>query len=386
MLSMTCVTKCALKIGKKVSDARESLLLNVLREASQVRDFGLVEWGVLLRQARRADLLATVFGLIGDAGCDEYIPAEVRRHFTAHMIVVHANQTAIKWEVAQIYRAVEGESEAPILLKGAAYVFAGLTAAEGRIFNDIDILVPKADIEKVEQSLFLAGWSSAHLDDYDQKYYRTWMHELPPLQHMRRGTAVDVHHTILPETAHLKPDVEKLMAAAITISAQNDFSVRMLSPVDMVLHSATHLFHEGEFDHGLRDLFDLHRLLMHFSQTSDFWENLIARAEEVDLVQPLFYASRYTHKILRTPVPEHVLEKLKSMSSFGLSGVLIDFCYARTLVSDHSTCRKSFTGLAEYLLFIRSHYLRMPLRLLIPHLLRKAFKREPEKPDEDNLN
>ena len=254
------------------------------------------------------------------------------------------------------------------------------------IFNDIDILVPKAEIEKVEQALFLAGWSSGHLDAYDQKYYRTWMHEFPPLQHMRRGTVVDVHHTILPETARLKPNVKKLMEAAVSIALRDEFSVRVLAPVDMVLHSATHLFHEGEFDHGLRDLFDLHRLLIQFSNESGFWESLIVRAEEIDLVQPLFYATRYTHKIFQTPVPNHVLKRLQAISSVGLLGWLMDFCYERTLISDHASCRRRFTGLADYLLFIRSHYLRMPLRLLIPHLLRKALKREAEKPDEENLN
>lgn len=372
--------------GRQVHSGNESVLVRVLRDPSQVRAYGLREWDLLVRQARRADLLATVAGLIDEAGCGEHIPADVHRHFDAHQTLVHANQTAIKWESAQIYRAIEGVSEPPILLKGAAYVFAGLPVAKGRIFNDIDILVPKAEIEKVEQALFLAGWSSGHLDAYDQKYYRTWMHELPPLQHMRRGTVVDVHHTILPETGRLKPDVQKLMAAAITLPVRDDFSVRVLAPVDLVLHSATHLFHEGEFDHGLRDLFDLHRLLIHFSSEPDFWEGLIVRAKEIDLVLPLFYATRYTHKILHTPVPNHVLKRLQAMSSVGLLGWVIDFCYERTLVSDHVTCRKQFTGLAEYLLFIRSHYLRMPLRLLIPHLLRKALKREAEKPDEENLN
>lgn len=369
-----------------MSSRNESVLLCVLRDPSQVRFYEMKEWDLLLRQARRADLLATVSGLIHEAGCNEYIPIDVHRHFDAHMALVKANQTAIRWEAAQIYRAIEGVSEPPILLKGAAYVLAGLPVAKGRIFNDIDILVPKVDIEKVEQALFLAGWSSGHLDAYDQKYYRTWMHELPPLQHMRRGTVVDVHHTILPETARLKPNVEKLMETAVSIPIRDAFSVRVLAPVDMVLHSATHLFHEGEFDHGLRDLFDLHRLLIQFSNEPGFWENLMERAEEIDLVQPLFYATRYTHKILQTPVPNHVLEKLQAISSVGLLGRLMDFCYERTLVSDHATCRKRFTGLAENLLFIRSHYLRMPLRLLIPHLMRKALKRETEKPDEENLN
>ena len=369
-----------------MSSGSDEVLVHVLQDPTQVQGYGLKEWDLLVRQARRADLLATVSGLIHDAGFDQTIPTDVRRHFDAHLTLVQANQTAIKWEVAQIYRTLENISEPPILLKGAAYLLADLPVSTGRIFNDIDILVPRVDIEKVEETLILAGWSSGHLDDYDQNYYRTWMHELPPLRNKRRGTVVDVHHTILPETGRLKPNIQKLMDAAITLSVRDDFSVRILAPVDMVLHSATHLFHEGEFNHGLRDLFDLHRLLIEFSKAPDFWEELVVRAQEVDLVQPLYYATRYTHKILQTPVPDYVLRELQDISSVGLTGWLMDYSYERALVSDHVTCRKPFTGLAEYLLFVRSHYLRMPLRLLIPHLIHKSLKREAENSTEENVN
>lgn len=368
------------------NETSKQVLLNVLRHPQQVQTFGLKEWDLLLRQARRADMLATVHQWLTRAGLAGYIPDKVEKHFTAHANLVHANQTAIKWEVAQIYAALAEVCDPPVVLKGAAYVLAGISAAEGRIFNDIDILVPKQDINKVEQALFLAGWSAGHLDAYDQKYYRTWMHELPPLQHMRRGTVVDVHHTILPETGHLKPDAQKLLSAAVTAAVRDDFSVRVLAPVDMVLHSAAHLFHEGEFDHGLRDLFDLHRLLIHFSEEPDFWQTLVKRAEVLDLVPPLFYAARYVQAILQTPVPVPVLESLNRLFPTTPITRLMDFCYQRVLVSDHQSCRRRFTGLAEYLLFVRSHYLRMPLRLLLPHLIRKTFKREAGKAVVDNEN
>ena len=51
-----------------------------------------------------------------------------------------------------------------------------------------------------EQLLLHAGWSHMKADEYDQHYYREWMHELPPLQHKERGTVVDLHHGILPVT------------------------------------------------------------------------------------------------------------------------------------------------------------------------------------------
>src|SRR5258706_9448987 len=132
------------------------------------------------------------------------------------------------------------------------------------------------------------------------------MHELPPMRHIIRQTVIDVHHAILPETARLKPDSAKLRAAAVPLEGKQGLFV--FSPADMVLHSATHLFHDGELENGLRDLFDLDSLLREFSQRVGFWELLIARSAELYLKRPLYYALRYTSLILGTPVPLQVLQ------------------------------------------------------------------------------
>jgi len=47
---------------------------------------------------------------------------------------------------------------------------------------------------------------------------------------------------------------------------------------------------------------------------------------------------------------------------------------------DHPSCDTRWTGLARWLLYVRSHALRMPIHLVIPHLMRKAWMRQfPEK-------
>jgi hypothetical protein len=66
------------------------------------------------------------------------------------------------------------------------------------MFSDVDVLVPRDRLADVEAALMLAGWASTNPSEYDQHYYRRWMHELPPLQHIRRQTVLDVHHAILP--------------------------------------------------------------------------------------------------------------------------------------------------------------------------------------------
>src|SRR6185437_12077470 len=98
-----------------------------------------------------------------------------------------------------------------ILLKGTAYAAAGLSPALGRSIGDLDILVPHAALPDVERALLGHDWEWVKEDDYDDSYYRRWMHELPPLIHKERDRMIDVHHTILPPTARRTPDAEALV-------------------------------------------------------------------------------------------------------------------------------------------------------------------------------
>jgi hypothetical protein len=107
----------------------------------------------------------------------------------------------MRWEISRIQRALASVDTPIIFLKGAAYLMSALANAKGRLSSDIDILVAKNMLPQVESALIEHGWEPIKLADYDQLYYRTWAHELPPLRHRDRNTVVDVHHTILPLTA-----------------------------------------------------------------------------------------------------------------------------------------------------------------------------------------
>ena len=168
--------------------------------------------------------------------------------------------------------------------------------------------MPKAALAQVESQLMLAGSMSTHHDDYYQRYYRAWMHEIAPMQYMHRGSVIDVHHAILPLTAALRPDPDKLRAASLALDGA--VRLRVLAAADMVLHSATHLFHDGDFDQGLRDLLVLQRRLLHCGADAPFWDSLPGRALELELARPLYYALRYCERLLGTPVPPAVMARL----------------------------------------------------------------------------
>jgi hypothetical protein len=196
------------------------------------------------------------------------------------------------------------------------------------------------------------------------------------MAHAERDSVLDVHHTILPPTSDEKLDPDKLFEDLREVRP----GIFVLSPLDMVLHSATHLFHEGEFNNGLRDLLDLDRLLRDFCKTEEnFWPRLLARAQELGMTNSVYLALRYSQMFLSTPVPEHISESLKREKWTKTHAAVMDFLFIRAFLPDHHSCTRPFTGFANFCLYVRSHYLRMPLSLLLPHLLRKAWRRFTDK-------
>jgi len=345
----------------------------------------LADWDIVVRQGRRAALLATLATRLDDRHLLKTVPERPRRHLQAAMAIAHRHAAAVAWEAGEIGRALAFGDVPFVLLKGAAYVAAHLPPAAGRLFSDIDILVEKGRLADAEQALLVHGWVTTHHDPYDQRYYRQWMHELPPLRHVRRQTVLDLHHALLPETARLHPDPAKVWAAAVAV--EGGAGLRVLCPADMVLHSATHLFFDGELDHGLRDLVDLDALLRHFGNDPAFWPRLLDRADELGLGRPLHYALRYTTQRLATPVAAAVVRSAARAAPTPLAAPLMDALFSRALAPDHPTCATPLTPLARFLLYLRAHYLRMPLHLLLPHLLRKAWmRRHPERPPARPLN
>jgi hypothetical protein len=347
------------------------LLVTVLRAPASMAGLALPAWDLLLRQALAANLTATLTCLAQEHGVLDALPAAPRRHLGWAATLMRRHADGVRWEVDRIGAALAGTGVPLLLLKGAAYAMAALPAAQGRLFSDIDMLVPKEDIDLVESTLMLAGWVSQHQDAYDQRYYRVWMHEIPPMQHMHRASMIDVHHAILPLTARARPDPAKLRAAAVTVPGAGQ--LRVLAPPDMVLHSATHLFYDGEFDKGLRDLFDLHRLLLQFGADDAFWAGLPARAFELELARPLFYALRYSARLLHTPVPPAVTAALAPAAPKWPLLALMDALFERALLPPHASCADRLSGAARFLLYIRGNWLRMPPLLLARHLLHKAF-------------
>lgn len=352
-----------------------TLLTDILRTPTAISHLAKRDWETLIWQARAAELLGQLRHRLSTTVPNTVIPIQVARHLDVAWKIALLHDQAVRYELLHLRDALLEQGIPVVLLKGAAYCAQKANAATGRVFNDIDILVPKGALVDSEKRLLGAGWIPSHINAYDQRYYREWMHEIPPMEHKNRSTVLDVHHTIVPPTSGIRPNPDLLIESSVKVDDPELHFFKILNPEDMVIHSASHLFF-GEFHKGLRDLYDLHSLFVQFSPNDGFWERLLARADELHLTEPVLDALGESSRLFGTAIPEEVFRRYKGRCGGLSTHRLRTWLFEQALRPNHPSAHDSMTSVAQWLIFARSHWLRMPLPLLAYHLSHKAFFRD----------
>lgn len=317
------------------------LLASVMRTPARAADLEAAGWTGLIAIARAEQMIGTLAARLQGVA----VPAQVARILDDARTSAAQGQIAATWEAEVARRVLSHVGERLILLKGTAFAVAGLRAGLGRSIGDLDILVPKNALARVEAALLDAGWEWVKPDPYDDAYYRTWMHELPPLIHRDRDRMIDVHHTILPPTARITPDPVALLADAVEIAP----GMFALSPLDMLVHAAAHLFADGDLAGGMRNLWDVHCLIEECGT-----DGLEERARHHGLEREVARAVRLATALYG-----------KEGSVGGIDRI---YLFRLTARDEWGRATRPVTRMAFY---IRSHWLRMPPGLLARHLWTK---------------
>ena len=321
-----------------------ALLVRALRDPASVAALDATGWNGLIAAARAERLIGTLAWRL-DGGA---VPA------AAAPILDDARRDAERearqalWEADRAAQALRGLDVRLLLLKGTAYVAAGLRGGQGRFIGDLDILVPRAAMPQVEEALMAAGWEWVKPDPYDDAYYRQWMHELPPMIHRTRDRMIDVHHTVLPLTARQTPDAEAMIADAVAITD----GLYILSTEDRIVHSVAHMLADGDLQGGLRNLWDIYCLLPDADPRT-----LDARADRHGLLRHVSQARRLAAALYGDGERLTVWDRLVR---------------ARLLARDG--WGRETRKLLVFAFYLRSHWLRMPPQMLVRHLWTKWRK------------
>lgn len=328
-------------------------LLDLLRDpAATSAAMAAADWNDVIEAARGAQLLGQLAAALDRAGVLARLLPAVQRQFALERLTSEHRSASAMWEVRSLRRAIAPQVPV-VVLKGCAYAMAGDRNADGRIFSDVDLLVPRPSIEATEQQLITVGWKPSPHSAYDQHYYRRWMHEIPPMAHVRRSTTLDLHHTIVPIVSRFRVPDAVLLAGLQEVEP----GVHVLGAFDRVIHCAVHLMQEGESRKLLRDLYDLHLLASQHAPAATEQAALLDRAAQLNL-RPIVRAALAAAGALYAPA--------RAAAPLGRRARWLVAAALGTLAPSWAA-RAAGTALLAH-----SHWMKMPMHLLLPHLAYKA--------------
>src|SRR3546814_18104983 len=115
----------------------------------------------------RAGILARLCFQLDELAALEKVPERPRRPLESARVLALKPERDVRWEVACVREVLVDSGVQITLLKGAAYVMAGLPPARGRLCSDTDFMAPPHRIDEAERTLLHAGWAPAVKDAYN---------------------------------------------------------------------------------------------------------------------------------------------------------------------------------------------------------------------------
>lgn len=353
-------------------------LIELLAQPQKGVALKLKVWSQIIREARYHNMLAQLYFLYQHNQLAQQLPSVIQATLRSSKYPYDNQKQQLGYEAEKLASQLSQINVSPVFLKGSAYQLLEISSFKGRIMADIDLLIPQEQLVRSEELLLKQGWVPKQVSNYDDKFYREWSQEIPPMRHSQTGIELDVHFNIFPIILKSSPSPEKLLAHAQPIDKCP--GARSLTPAAMAYHSAIHLFFESEFHKGLRDLYDLKLLFEQFG-CDTFWEDFIQLDKELPHGGCIFLALTYTSSLLGTAIPESVLSHYSKYKLPTLFQKLVDRSFEELFTSYYPEHRSWFHKIAKNLLFWRGHLKRMPAHRLLLHLSSKFFKNLSSKED-----
>lgn len=272
----------------------------VLGLASRYRLSALLYWRLQAQGAADGETKQNGAGQPG--GRWGAIPGVVRERLRQDYFTATAQAVVVEQQLGQVLEALTLAGIPVVVLKGAALA-AFYPDPVLRIYNDLDVLVPHADLARAEHALLGLGYRCLRAKEWALAQH----YHLPPMIGTARQLDVEVHWRLdEPHEAGSLP-VDHLWSRAQAWSVAGHQALR-LDAVDAALHLCQHAVLQHRGRQGLRPLCDLAQVVGSWQQAE--WQGLVYRALDYGLEPVVYLILTLMEQLLSTAVPPAVMKAL----------------------------------------------------------------------------
>ena len=264
-----------------------------------------IDWEEVIRYATVTGLLPiTAYNLYTANGLR--IPQEIQLRLRKVTLMVTARNMQMYQTLAQVVSALQEHGIDVIVLKGPVLAATVYPHIGTRQFCDLDLLIKKADLPKVESCITKLGYFVSNTG-FSREFYEKHHFHLQYINHSGQKPIVEVHWNLDWSKGLSKLNINEFWENTISVNFEG-IKAYVLSPEDTIcmlcLHNINHLLNAPKI------LSDIDWAINAYGQQIN-WQKFLADVRIHKLDRMAYASLFYVHTLFHSDIPIHVLEQLK---------------------------------------------------------------------------
>ncbi|RLF33228.1 MAG: hypothetical protein DRN08_05665, partial [Thermoplasmata archaeon] len=290
-------------------DRYDQLLVEMLRSVvndeliNKINSYSSEEWSQLLDRSMMNGVTALLWNNLKSFKHLVNIPAEIADKMTDSLVQSTGRGIIIHNQLKELLTNFSENNIQVIILKGAHLAEEIYKNLYVRQMFDIDILVKKHDLPRLNRSLREIGYKPIFVDGTNPKIESQFPYSPP-----KSGVRLELHTSLKSTVMTGFLDEEALWARARTLSIDG-IETLVLAPEDLLLHLCYHISYHLYRHFGLRTLCDISEVI-HFHNNKINWNQIVDCADNRHIKKNIFSTLLPTKIWLNDNIPDDVLNEL----------------------------------------------------------------------------
>ncbi|MHB9098739.1 MAG: nucleotidyltransferase domain-containing protein [Syntrophales bacterium] len=288
----------------------DQLLLHCLRTGPDETGDGRVgplseaDWEDLLQQSARHRITPLLYHRLRTCHPDIPIPPTVMEKLRQAYLGNAARNLMLYHNLSRVLNILRRESIPVIALKGAHLAELIYGNRSLRFMSDLDLLVRKDDLMKVDALLLEMGCTTTVHNRIVGKDNNQFDYLMP-----KRDVILEIHWSILSSLFPFRIDTDGQWARSRPALIAG-VEAAVLCPEDLLLYLCLHASCAHGFEPGLRLFCDISEILQHTGADMD-WGVVQRRTCEWGIGKSVYLTLKLTRELLGVALPEGLMEALK---------------------------------------------------------------------------
>lgn len=287
----------------RVMENRSRELLLALLRAAPITEPKPDIWPAVATLARAQRIGPLLYWRLQSAGLTGQVPADLLQQWRS-VYLQSAERNVRLYHELRGWLQQFGENNIPAIpLKGAYLAERIYGNIAVRPMGDVDILVRKADLSRIQEIMEESGFSRTDRlrETASETHHFVWWQKAT-------GSHVEIHWDLISAMYGIRFDLDGLWARTRpTLVAGTP--VYEMSPEDQALHLCVHAS-SHVFDMGLTAVCDLAETLQHYRECLD-WDSIRERAHLWHAERCLYLNLRLAAELLSAPMPSGWPEEIR---------------------------------------------------------------------------